>query len=226
MDIFLIQYLAVYNNDNLPNSIIIGPGRFKILPSTKATLQKLPKRRNFTKSGHTDWLGSSVSVSYLLWRPDFSSLFQILPPKFLIWAGRDRTGAILTTRQPLFVNLGPILRNIFFSKNLSHLTLCSHRNISRIVNVQMCSIRGSTTVQLTSCLFSLDSAALLVLIYDLASALLIWSNPNKSGWSTAAQKYFPLRWVFSGWIMQWTLAYYFVRGNITVHLPRLWLPGK
>ena len=61
MDILFIQYLAVYNNENLPNSIIIGPSRFKILPSTKLTLQKLPKNwnfwpkwRNFVKSGHTD----------------------------------------------------------------------------------------------------------------------------------------------------------------------------
>ena len=55
------QYLAIYNNGHLSNtSIIIGPCRSKILPSTKLTLQKLPKTlnfqpkwRNFAKSGHT-----------------------------------------------------------------------------------------------------------------------------------------------------------------------------
>ena len=29
MDILLIQYLAIYNNDNWHNSIMIGPSRFK-----------------------------------------------------------------------------------------------------------------------------------------------------------------------------------------------------
>ena len=55
------QYLAIYNNGHLSNtSIIIGPCRSKILPSTKLTLQKLPKTlnfqpkwRNLAKSGHT-----------------------------------------------------------------------------------------------------------------------------------------------------------------------------
>ena len=37
------QYLAIYNIEHLPNSIIIDPGRFKIYPSTKLTLQKIAK---------------------------------------------------------------------------------------------------------------------------------------------------------------------------------------
>ena len=40
MDALFIQYLAIFNNDDWPKSIIIGPSRFKILPSTKLTLQK------------------------------------------------------------------------------------------------------------------------------------------------------------------------------------------
>ena len=57
---YFYQYLAIYNNGHLPNSMIICPSRSKILPSTKLTLQKLPKPlnfqpkwRNFAKSCHT-----------------------------------------------------------------------------------------------------------------------------------------------------------------------------
>ena len=41
--ILLIQYLAIYNNEHLPNTIKNGHSRFKILPNMKETLQKLPK---------------------------------------------------------------------------------------------------------------------------------------------------------------------------------------
>ena len=43
MDIFFIQYLAIYNNEHLPIKIIIGPRRLKLLPTTKITLQKIAK---------------------------------------------------------------------------------------------------------------------------------------------------------------------------------------
>ena len=47
-----IQYLAIYNNEYLPKSIIIGPNRVKILPSTKITLQKIAKDiKLFAQSG-------------------------------------------------------------------------------------------------------------------------------------------------------------------------------
>ena len=57
----LLLYLAVYNHENYPNSIINLPNRFKNLPSTKQSLYQLPKpskilpnSRNFAESGHTD----------------------------------------------------------------------------------------------------------------------------------------------------------------------------
>ena len=59
-------------------------------------------------------------------------------------------------------------------------------------------IRGNITVRLTSCLFCLDSAALLLLNWH-QSALLVWSNPNQSNRWSAVQWYFLLWWVFSGY---------------------------
>lgn len=66
----IYQYLTIYNNDNIPNSIIIGPSRFKIWPSTILILQKLPKIwhflpkwPNFDKSGHTVGVGSCEKYS-------------------------------------------------------------------------------------------------------------------------------------------------------------------
>ena len=47
-------------------------------------------------------------------------------------------------------------------------------------------IRGNITVRLTSCLFCLDSAALLLLNWH-QSALLVWSNPNQSNRWSAVQ---------------------------------------
>ena len=58
----LVQYLAIYNNEHLPNTMKNGQSRFKILPNMKGTLKKLPKIlkystkwRNFAKSGNTDY---------------------------------------------------------------------------------------------------------------------------------------------------------------------------
>ena len=45
-------------------------------------------------------------------------------------------------------------------------------------------LRGSIIVWLTSCLFCLDSAAFYV---ELTTALLDWSNANKSNWRSAIQ---------------------------------------
>ena len=63
---YFYQYLAIYNNGHLPNSIIIGPSSSKILPSTKLTLQNLsktlnfsPKWQNLAKFGHTDGILAS-----------------------------------------------------------------------------------------------------------------------------------------------------------------------
>ena len=60
MVILLIQYLAIYSNEHLPQYRKNAQTRFKILPNMKETLQKLPnilkcspKWRNFAKSGHT-----------------------------------------------------------------------------------------------------------------------------------------------------------------------------
>ena len=53
---YFYQYLAIDNNGHLPNSMRIGPSKSKILPSTKLTLQKLPKTKllaKVVKSGHT-----------------------------------------------------------------------------------------------------------------------------------------------------------------------------
>ena len=52
-------------------------------------------------------------------------------------------------------------------------------------------LRGSITVRLTSCLFCLDSAALLMLSY-LATAFLVRSNQNQSNWRSVVDWYFPL----------------------------------
>ena len=62
-------------------------------------------------------------------------------------------------------------------------------------------LRGSAIFWLTSCLFCLDLAALLML------NLLVWSNPNQSNRRSAIQWYSPLWWVFSalvsvGWPLQ------------------------
>ena len=46
---YFYQYLAIFSNGHLPNSIAIGPSMSKILPSTKLTLRKLPK--TFSQSG-------------------------------------------------------------------------------------------------------------------------------------------------------------------------------
>ena len=39
----LFQYLAIYNNEHLPNTMKNGQSSFKIAPNMKETFQKLPK---------------------------------------------------------------------------------------------------------------------------------------------------------------------------------------
>ena len=38
----IVKYLAIYNNENLPNSIIFCQSRLKMLPNSKWTLKSLP----------------------------------------------------------------------------------------------------------------------------------------------------------------------------------------
>ena len=45
----LIQNLAIYSNEHLPNPIKIGQSRLKILPSMKDTLQKCQKIKMLAK---------------------------------------------------------------------------------------------------------------------------------------------------------------------------------
>ena len=64
-----VQYLAVQNMKNLPNSILICHSGFKILPCEKSSnpkivkdLNNLSRWQNFAKSGHTE----ENRFSYLL----------------------------------------------------------------------------------------------------------------------------------------------------------------
>ena len=57
----MLSILAIYNNETLPNCIIFGQSRFKIVPKQNKPskdCQKyfiiLPKCQNFAKFGHTD----------------------------------------------------------------------------------------------------------------------------------------------------------------------------
>ena len=74
------QYLAIFSNENVPNSIKLCQSELKTLPKPKKTLKILPKifnylptLCNFAKSGHTGWrrllyyiyeLGSKFRVSW------------------------------------------------------------------------------------------------------------------------------------------------------------------
>ena len=60
-------------------------------------------------------------------------------------------------------------------------------------NPENTNLSESITEQLTSCLFWFSCFAYV----KLASALLVWLNPNQSNRRSAKQWYFPLRWVFS-----------------------------
>ena len=56
-----VQYLAIYNNENLHQSIIFYPSRFNTLQIQTNPCKKLPKRWNFSKSDY-----SGVEYSYAL----------------------------------------------------------------------------------------------------------------------------------------------------------------
>ena len=91
----------------------------------------------------------------------------------------------LSTRRSSFV---------FSVKSFAHThTPSLYSTLSRWDNSENTNLRGSITVWLTSCLFCLESAVLLML-----TVLLVLSNTNQSNWRSAVQWYFPLWWVFSG----------------------------
>ena len=59
-----VQYLVIYNIENLPNSKNISKFRFKRLAITEWTIKRLPKISFFAKYGHTAELAQKYLVSH------------------------------------------------------------------------------------------------------------------------------------------------------------------
>ena len=69
-------------------------------------------------------------------------------------------------------------------QKVSHTQLSLSDAWINLASAENTNSRGSIIVWLTSCLFCLDSAAFYV---ELTTALLDWSNANKSNWRSAIQ---------------------------------------
>ena len=72
-NLFILQYLAIWNNKYLPNSINNYPSKFNILSNTEytlkillKTLKFLPEWQNFVLSGHIGRLEQSSHLAWLL----------------------------------------------------------------------------------------------------------------------------------------------------------------
>ena len=73
---YFYQFVAIYNIEHLHNSIIIGLSRSKISPSTKLTLEKLPKTLNFAKSCHAGLRSKFLLSLSQIWHVYVSSSFS------------------------------------------------------------------------------------------------------------------------------------------------------